>query len=449
MGEKAADKDHGFTLIELLVAVLISGLLLAGLAMTMHQLGQSSAVSPWEHESARYARVVDVIDADIRGLIQIEPVVPEQSEHGRAVAVFVTTHRIDALDEQGWRSAARVSYWLEETAEGGQRLWRREETLRSDDDNPSWTVLLGRLDRLQFECLIEDKWKPWPRHGEGDEGENADAAVYAAVRMRGATAEGVRKALGIAGACAASHGWSPERGGPLMRAYRHLRSHQRGLVLLMTLLMTAILAAMTATMAYAVSAQNLASGAQVAAHQNRCSMEAALEVIDARWASGGLRETLIREGESTGEIQVGQAHVTYRIWDEATKLSYQRTSDENASAMLEGVALRPIEANEPAGSSKQQAYLFEDVFQVPLEDLKAFYGTPANGKALLDRITLWTDGRVNVHTADEQVLRARFADMGTSVAESVVTLKAIATCTIWIAWCRCWDWKSVRRVRCD
>lgn len=193
---------------------------------------------------------------------------------------------------------------------------------------------------------------------------------------------------------------------------------QSGFALLIVLLILAIVAALTANLAYAISAHSLSVSARTHARQNRYCLEAALEVLRNRWRSGVLSQTMRDEGQAGGQLQIGDAIVQYRIWDEATKFQVNADPQQALPGPLHNRVRR---ARREAAEGRP--LLFEEVFEIPADRLNAFYGGFEGAAAPVDLITLWGDGRINVHTARETVVRARFADLDPVVVESILQLK--------------------------
>lgn len=179
---------RGFTLVELLVAVVVTSALLVGLSVVVRQVSAGAEVSPWRQFEGRYHRAMQVIEADVRGLVRLTPLPAQRTEHGRAVAGFVTTHRVDALGERGWRGSAQVDYWIEQTPEQGQVLWRGESTstpapgrgapgsdasdnqedMNGASSQRTWMPLVRGLDQLSLRCRLEGQWRRWPRGRDDD-----------------------------------------------------------------------------------------------------------------------------------------------------------------------------------------------------------------------------------------------------------------------------------------
>jgi len=196
------------------------------------------------------------------------------------------------------------------------------------------------------------------------------------------------------------------------------------MALLSVLLIGTVLAAMTAVLSYAVASHRLATGSRVSAQQNHFAMEGAVNVLDAQWRTGSLREKVLRKGVASGDLEIGAADVRYRMWDEATKLPLiQLSSEQIAGALREG-----YQAVLRSGAVKESdsPLLLESVFEVPTDQLGSVYGRLGQQdweSVAIDQFTLWTGGRVNVRTADEEVLRRRFADLGDRVVQNVLALK--------------------------
>lgn len=208
------------------------------------------------------------------------------------------------------------------------------------------------------------------------------------------------------------------------RRTRLTTRRERGLALLVVLLIGSILAAMTGALAYAVSARRMASGARVAAQQNSQAMRSALDLLSVRWHQGRLKQKVADTGQAHGSFTLGEHRVAYRLWDESAKqpvLSDSEARTPSLSGDEQDLILRPS-AQKAEGPVP---FLFEDVFEVPIDQLGDFYGSvePSKDTAAIDRLTLWSNGRINIHTADRETIRRVFSELGPKVAESVAALK--------------------------
>lgn len=178
----------GFTLIEVVVAVMIMGLLLAGLSVVIQQLHTGLDRAPWRQFDARYGQAMDLFEADVRGLVAVDQLPGERSSLGEPLAMFTTTHRLDAVRDRAWVGAARVGYWLAEDATGGRRLWRSESASLGEPSRDAAWLLLDGLESAACECFIEGEWGGWPEEVESEdtarERPDGGPPVAQAIRLR-------------------------------------------------------------------------------------------------------------------------------------------------------------------------------------------------------------------------------------------------------------------------
>lgn len=171
-------------MIEVLVAMGVAGMLLAGVGVVLHQVSWEITELRLADPEAAYYRALDLLAADARGVVQLEAVSAELSEHGRELAQFVTTNRLNAFCGDRWAGAARVSYWLTEKGRGGEELWRTEISPGARQADATVTCLMDSLAGLRLELHQQQEWRPWPEVREGDTTVSSDSIrVTAAASM--------------------------------------------------------------------------------------------------------------------------------------------------------------------------------------------------------------------------------------------------------------------------
>lgn len=203
-------------------------------------------------------------------------------------------------------------------------------------------------------------------------------------------------------------------------------SDHHGIALLLVLLLLVILATTTATIAFATSSQSLAVFARTQQTQHKFAVDAALDVIHDQYVNGQIRSKLIKQGHLAGTIDLGQIRVKYRIWDEATKIRLQ-SIDKSDTKLKLPAGISEVTPRHVGVSGDHQPMLFEDAFVVGMDQLGEFYGSvdasPPQETAMIDLVTLWGDGRLNLYTASDDAIRMRFADADTVVADSIIAAR--------------------------
>lgn len=178
---------------------------------------------------------------------------------------------------------------------------------------------------------------------------------------------------------------------------------RRGVILLMVLAALTILTTLTAAMAWTVSTRCLGVDARVSRQQNHFAMNGAVAVINHKLQAGELKHQVEANGVGAGALHLGSVAIYYKVWDENTKYKVVPGSSNVLPDFLTQSNFRLRVS--PAKGTSAGAVLFEDVFDIKIDELADIYGPVKKGKALADVATLWSDGRINANTAGEQVLR--------------------------------------------
>jgi prepilin-type N-terminal cleavage/methylation domain-containing protein len=176
----------GFTLLEVLVSLSITGVLLAGVGLVLHEVSQELVRIHQVDPQMQYVRALDVIGADIEGAIGMEPIAADAAGNGLALAEYLTTHRLNPLQNDQWTGSVRVRLWLKESDDHRKLLWR-QEMLRCDPEQtePSWACLVGDLVDIQIDLFQNEQWRSWPATDEKGEAIEAEAVRISAVAACG------------------------------------------------------------------------------------------------------------------------------------------------------------------------------------------------------------------------------------------------------------------------
>jgi len=141
----------------------VAGTLLGGFALALDGVCQDLSRIRRTSVDTQYQRAVDLMAADARGIICINPTPNESGRYGRCLACFVSTHRVNAISDGLWSGAARVGYWLADGDNGSKLLWRSEASAGADRASETWTCLLDGIVDCEIELLSEDDWSSWPK----------------------------------------------------------------------------------------------------------------------------------------------------------------------------------------------------------------------------------------------------------------------------------------------
>ncbi len=156
-------KYKGFTLLEVLVSLAVAGTLLGAFGLALRGVCQDLSQNRRMDIDTQYQRAIDLMAADARGIICIDPTTDESSRYGRCLARFVSTHRVNAIHDGQWAGTTRVGYWLAEDDSGNKLLWRCEATTDDDRANQTWTCLMDAVVDFRVELLGDDDWRAWPK----------------------------------------------------------------------------------------------------------------------------------------------------------------------------------------------------------------------------------------------------------------------------------------------
>ncbi len=201
----------------------------------------------------------------------------------------------------------------------------------------------------------------------------------------------------------------------------HHRFHRQGFVLLLVLLTIVVLGTVTGALAWVVSSKSLSIDSRVASCQNHYAMRAAIDVLIHKLQGDDFTLRWRAKRSYGGRMTIGSRKIVYKLWDESGKYRYAREHYGALPSFLNkmGVTLR-VQGN---ASEETKILLFEDVFNVELGKLVDFYGPSLEGKAMVDKVTLWSDGRINVNTSDDEVIRLCLKGINQPILEKLQQLR--------------------------
>lgn len=202
----------------------------------------------------------------------------------------------------------------------------------------------------------------------------------------------------------------------------HNCNYRPSFVLLMVLVVLVILMTLTAALAWTVSTRSLSVDSRVSCRQNHYALIAAVKVIGQKLQRGELMLQIQDKGTADGTIRLGTAQVYYRVWDEAAKYKFTRGSSKMLPDFLKDLEVR-IRTYDEKSKIDGELFLFEDVFSVEMKELRQIYGPVSEGKALVDLVTLWSDGRVNINTASDEALSLKLQDLHKETFERLLQLR--------------------------
>lgn len=153
---------RGFTLLEVLVSLTVATILLASLGLVVHQTGQELTSCRRISPDMQYSRALDLMTADVRGMIHIEPIEEDISAYGRPLARFTSTHRVQALQDGQWMGSCRIGYWLKDREGKSKQLWRSETSRIEAKAQVIWTSLMDELADQHIELFQNNEWINWP-----------------------------------------------------------------------------------------------------------------------------------------------------------------------------------------------------------------------------------------------------------------------------------------------
>jgi len=198
--------------------------------------------------------------------------------------------------------------------------------------------------------------------------------------------------------------------------------HQQGFVLVTVLVMLVVFTVTTGSLAWAVSTRSLGVNSRVGHYQNCLAMMSALEVIDLKLREGELATQVCSEGFGEGMVKLGSASVYYQVWDEAGKYKVKPGSSNVLPGFLADLGVK-LRTDQEALTVKWEAASFEDVFEINLDELAKFYGPDTQRKAVVDRVTLWSNGRLNINTASDEALAVHLEGMDTEALKRLLQLR--------------------------
>ena len=197
---------------------------------------------------------------------------------------------------------------------------------------------------------------------------------------------------------------------------------QQGFVLIAVLVMLVVFTVTTGSLAWSVSIRSLGVNSRVAHNQNCLAMTAALAIIDRKLRDGELASRVCSEGFGQGIIRLGSVSVYYQVWDEAGKYKVKPGSSSVLPDFLAGLGVK-LRTDQGKAKAQWKTLLYEDVFEVGLGELAKFYGPNPERKAVVDKVTLWSDGRLNVNTATSEALTVHLAGMDPESLERLLELR--------------------------
>lgn len=183
-----------------------------------------------------------------------------------------------------------------------------------------------------------------------------------------------------------------------------------GFVLLIVLFAVAMLSAVTGTLAWGISTRSLCTDSRVAGQRNNLALAGALYVIAQKCGRGQSAAEIQKTGGTSGTVRLGSTVIHYRAWDEASKLRFVAGNSPEAQQDLKVWGLR-LRSDKDKPAAAEGLLLFEDVFEIGFEELPKIYGPNAEGRAVVEGLTLWSDGRLNINTAEDEVLRRHLKGM--------------------------------------
>lgn len=176
------------TLVELLAALAVAGLILACVAVVIADtVGAYQRLRQCTVQD-RYLRMVDLMAADCRGLARIEPLDRSGVLGGQAVATFVTTNALAAIQQGRWNGSVRVNYVVRTTSDG-LALWRIEQGLGGQAVRPCETCLVDGLDDVRLDLMGVHREVPWPAEAQAAQA----LVVVQALRCRAALRDGSKR----------------------------------------------------------------------------------------------------------------------------------------------------------------------------------------------------------------------------------------------------------------
>ncbi len=161
VGQRSCRK--GFTLLEVLVSLAVSGILLTGVAIVLRDTFIGVSALREVTMDAQFQKAVDVMGADVRGILSIELVEEGSDTHGRPLAQFTSTNSLNAIKNGFWSGSARICYRLADQEGSGRSLWRSESFLNDPMGQKTWTCLLENLFDCRIEIHCDGELFPWPK----------------------------------------------------------------------------------------------------------------------------------------------------------------------------------------------------------------------------------------------------------------------------------------------